>query len=115
MNTDQRRYEMGQRIRSFRIANNLTQAQFAESLDVSTNYVSEIENGKKGISQETLFKLCDIYHLSADFLLFGKGNDSTLGECTLFELLSSIPTDTIPIVIEYLQAALKIRRLEEKD
>ena len=37
------RLETGRRIRDFRIKNHLTQAQLAESLDVSTNFISEIE------------------------------------------------------------------------
>ncbi len=41
------RFETGRRIRDFRSQNHLTQAQLAESLDVSTNFISEIETGKK--------------------------------------------------------------------
>ena len=37
------RVETGKRIRDFRLSRHLTQAQFAESLDVSTNFISEIE------------------------------------------------------------------------
>ncbi len=112
MNQDHNRYDIGQRIRSFRLSKNLTQAELAESLDVSTNYISEIENGKKGMSQDTLCRLCLTYHLSADFLLFGKCEEEVSRQ-SLFESLSSIPADTIPVVIEYLEASLKIRKLEK--
>ncbi len=111
MNPEHHRYEIGQRIRNFRLSNNLTQAQLAENLDVSTNYISEIENGKKGMSQDTLCNLCDKYQLSADFLLFGKC-EQDLSKQSLFQLLSSIPADLIPVVIEYLEAALKIKKLD---
>ena len=110
MNQERNRYDIGQRIRSFRLSRDLTQAELAESLDVSTNYISEIENGKKGMSQDTLCRLCLTYHLSADFLLFGKC-EKDVSKQSLFESLSSIPADTIPVVIEYLEASLKIKKL----
>lgn len=105
--------EIGKRIRSFRIQNELKQAQFAESLDVSTNFISEIETGKKSISLETLCRLCEKYKLSADYILFGK-NNSTSSEHTLSEFLSSLSTDELPTVIEYLEATAKLRQLEHK-
>lgn len=39
--------ETGKRIRNFRVQNELKQSQLAESLDVSTNLISEVETGKK--------------------------------------------------------------------
>lgn len=107
------RLETGRRIRGFRTQNNLTQAQFAESLDVSTNFISEIETGKKSISLDTLCRLCSTYHLSADYLLFGSQNTPP-SRHTLSEFLSSLSTNDIPIVIEYLEAALKIKKLDKK-
>ena len=47
------RSAIGRRIRAFRLNNNLTQAQLAEALDVSTNFISEVETGKKIISIDT--------------------------------------------------------------
>ncbi|MCI8429819.1 MAG: helix-turn-helix transcriptional regulator [Lachnospiraceae bacterium] len=107
------RLETGRRIRDFRIKNHLTQAQLAESLDVSTNFVSEIETGKKGISQDTLYRLCRQYNLSADYLLFGRQGPAP-SEYTLSEFLASLSAEDIPIVIEYLEATLKIKKLDKK-
>lgn len=107
------RSETGRRIRNFRNQNNLTQAQFAESLDVSTNFISEIETGKKGVSLETLYRLHQKYNLSADYLLFGKEGPAP-SEYTLSKFLSSLSTEDIPIVIEYLEATLKIKKLDKK-
>ena len=44
--------KVGQRIRQLRIQNDYTQAKFAELIDISINFLSEIENGKKGLSQD---------------------------------------------------------------
>lgn len=105
--------ETGRRIRDFRVRNHMTQAQFAESLDVSTNFISEIETGKKRISQDTLCRLCEQYDLSADYLLFGKPSSAYL-HYTLSEFLSSLSEKDIPVVIEYLEATLKIKKLDKK-
>lgn len=105
--------EIGKRIRNFRIQNELKQAQLAESLDVSTNFISEIETGKKSISLETLCRLCEKYKLSADYILFGK-EYLNLPERTLSEFLSSLSTEELPTIIEYLEATAKLRRLEQR-
>lgn len=106
--------EIGKRIRSFRTGSNLTQAQFAESLDVSTNFISEVETGKKNISMETLCRLCTQYNLSADYLLFGK-DSSSFSQCTLSEFLSSLSAEDIPIVIEYLEALMNLKKLDQEN
>lgn len=105
------RFEIGKRIRDFRVRKGLTQAQFAEALDVSTNFISEIENGKKNISLETLKRVCTEYHLSADYILFNKDNFS---DYMLIERLSTLTVQDIHTVIEYLQALLKMRMVEKR-
>lgn len=105
--------EIGKRIRNFRIANNLTQAQLAESLDISTNFVSEVETGKKNISLDILCRLCQYYNLSADHILLGKDNSSS-SQCTLSEFLFSLSADDIPTIIEYLEASMKLKKLEKE-
>lgn len=105
--------EVGKRIRTFRIANNLTQAQLAEKLDISTNFVSEVETGKKNISLDILCRLCQYYNLSADYILLGKNNMSH-SQHTLSEFLFSLSADDIPTIIEYLEAFMKLKKLEEK-
>ena len=42
--------EIGQRMRSCRKSIGLTQAEIAEKMDLSINYVSDLENGKKNMS-----------------------------------------------------------------
>lgn len=105
--------EIGKRIRSFRVKNELKQSQLAESLDVSTNFISEVETGKKSISLETLCRLCKKYSLSADYILFGK-ELSHSSERTMSEFLSSLSADEIPVIIEYLEAAAKLKMMEQK-
>ena len=44
--------DIGTRIKKVRTKSGLTQIKFAEDIDISVNYLSEIENGKKCISVE---------------------------------------------------------------
>lgn len=105
------RSAIGRRIRAFRLKNNLTQAQLAESLDVSTNFISEVETGKKNISIDTLCRLCQQYQLSADFILFGKESSA---DSFLLGRLTSLSNRDILTVIEYLENYLKMKKIEKK-
>lgn len=51
--------KVGQRIRQLRIQNDYTQAKFAELIDISINFLSEIENGKRDYRRTPLPKFAD--------------------------------------------------------
>lgn len=63
--------EIGQRMRSCRKSIGLTQAEIAEKMDLSINYVSDLENGKKNMSILTMASLCKCFDKSADYFLYG--------------------------------------------
>ena len=56
--------EIGKRMRGCRKSCGLTQAEVAERMDLSINYVSDLENGKKNMPSEWIIKLADLYTLS---------------------------------------------------
>lgn len=60
------------RLKFIRVSNNLSQAQFAESLGVFRNVILNIESGKRKISVDILVKLVDIYSIDIQWLLFGE-------------------------------------------
>ena len=62
---------IGARIKEERKKLNLTRETFSEKISISPQFLSEIENGKKGMSIETLYKICNTFNISADYLLFG--------------------------------------------
>lgn len=102
--------EIGQRIHQIRIENGYTQAEFAEAIDISINFLSEIENGKKGLSQETLAKICLKMHVSADYILFGKQNNNR----SLLEIANSLSISELNTTIEYLEALQNMKRICDK-
>ena len=49
--------------------NNMTYAQLAQILGVSTAQISDMANGKAGTSMERLYLLCQTFQVSSDYLL----------------------------------------------
>ena len=60
---------MGDRIKETRKKRHLTQEQLAEKVDVSLEYISEIERGLKMPSMPLFIKLVEALDVSADYLL----------------------------------------------
>ena len=63
--------EMGKRVRSRREALGLSREKLAEYLDVSPQFVADVEYGNKGLSIKRLYLLCQIFDVTADYLLAG--------------------------------------------
>lgn len=63
--------EIGGRIRKQREYLGYTREQFAELLEVTPKFCSDIELGVKGMSVSTLCKIAHILRLPTDFILFG--------------------------------------------
>lgn len=63
---------IGTRIRKQREFLGYTREQFAELLEVTPKFCSDIELGVKGMSVQTLCKIARTLRLSTDYILFGK-------------------------------------------
>ena len=63
--------QIGEQIKAAREQAKLTQEQLSERVDVSPQYISDLERGVVGISIPTLKRLCTILGVSSDQLLFG--------------------------------------------
>lgn len=61
-------YCLGNRIRKTRMNCGITQEKLAETVDISTNFMSLIENGRN-MSVETLVKIADALGVTVDYLL----------------------------------------------
>ena len=116
MNPSDLRAIIGNRIREYRLENRFTQAEFAEIMDISTNFLSEVENGRKGMSQDTIYRLCKHFKLSADFVIFGIENTTPEQQpCTLNQIIdyaSKLPLDELQVFIDYL---ISLKRLKEHE
>lgn len=63
--------QIGEQIRFAREQAKLTQEQFAERIEVSPQYISDLERGVVGISIPTLKRACVALGVSSDRILFG--------------------------------------------
>lgn len=64
--------EVGARIQQARKSRGFTQEEMAEILDISVTHYQNIEYGKYNIAHNHLSKICNLFNLSADYLLFNK-------------------------------------------
>lgn len=104
---------VGKRVHDFRVQHDYTQAQFAEFMDISVNFLSEIENGKKGMSQETLYRLCQQFHLSSDYILFGITlEDAAKKPDTIIDIANHLSAEELTQVIEYLNSLKKMKMMK---
>ena len=60
---------LGQNIKKFRGFRKMSQADFAEKVDISIPFLSDIENGKKWVSPTTLVKMADTLNIEVYELL----------------------------------------------
>lgn len=63
--------QIGERIKIARERISLTQEQMAERIEVSPQFVSDLERGVVGISITTLKRVCTVLGVSSDQILFG--------------------------------------------
>jgi transcriptional regulator with XRE-family HTH domain len=70
--------QIGSRIRNAREDAKLTQEKMAESVDVSVQYVSDLERGIVGASVPTIIRICRCLNVSCDYILLGQERDDEL-------------------------------------
>ena len=61
--------KIGQRIKSLRKLNNLSQSDVAKYLDVKANSISQYESGSSGVTIENVLKLAELFNVTTDYIL----------------------------------------------
>lgn len=56
----------------------MNQDKFSETLNISIQYLSEVERGAAGITVPFLKAFCEKYCVSADYILFGKREENEI-------------------------------------
>ena len=62
---------MGKRVRKRREALGLSREKLAKGLEVSAQFIADIESGHKGVSIKRLYLMCQILGVTADYILAG--------------------------------------------
>lgn len=95
---------IGKRIRAQRERLGMTREEFAEKLDITPKFCSDIELGVKGMSVNTLCNISNVLLLSTDYILFGIETDSV--ENTISVLLRECPPSKLDNLENIIKAYL---------
>ena len=68
---------LGNRIRELRLANKMSQTEFAERINVAKSSASAHESGVRYPSHDILIKIAELFHVTTDNLL-GRSNHYTI-------------------------------------
>ena len=96
---------IGKRVRTQREYLGITREGLCDYVNISPQFLSEIERGVKGVSAETLYKLCEGLGVSADYLLMGKQNPADVS--AIVATLSTIDKKYIPLAEDLLKTFIK--------
>ena len=61
--------KIGARIREARESARMTREVFAEKVDISAQFLTDIERGRMGASLETVLKICSVLGVTTDTIL----------------------------------------------
>lgn len=59
--------EIGKRIKELRLARDLKQQDLAELLSLSRSTISNVEGGTRGLSLESLQKVCEVFNVDISY------------------------------------------------
>lgn len=93
MNLNEQFIEMGKRIKMRRKEFRIRQGELAEKIDISTNHMSAIENGRERPSLEIFIKICTELNITPDFLLLGCIHPNNISQNIVDKLRLCAPKD----------------------
>ncbi|SBW12633.1 DNA-binding helix-turn-helix protein [uncultured Eubacteriales bacterium] len=82
--------EFGRRVKLARKAAKLKGEKAAEDAGITPQFLSDVECGKKGVSNYNVARLALALHVSADYLLFGR-SDGNEERDMVAERLAALP------------------------
>ena len=89
--------QVGERIRNLRIEQHITVERLAEQVDISVQYVSDIERGRKNMTIPIFKNMVLALHTRADYLLFGKTELDPISDLATQRLSDMPPIDRVLI------------------
>lgn len=96
--------KLGKRIREERQRLNLTQAQLAESIDISDTYMGAIERGERSLTLDTLVRLVNRLGVTVDYMLADSVTDSDSNIMEQFkQIIDGQPLDRRQMAINVLR------------
>ena len=103
---------IGKNIARYREAAGLTQERFAELIGISPQNVSCVDRGLAGVSLTVLRRMCEILHVSSDFLLMGERGNNDAG--AIAHRLEQLPPEQFRVVEQIINGVLELAALPER-
>ena len=100
--------KIGARIRETRESARMTREAFAERVDISAQFLADIERGRMGASLETIIKICDVLGVTTDTILRDLDVDEEVTARQLSVLLNRVPRTLLPLVIDSIRDQVKL-------
>ena len=100
--------EIVSRIRVARESARMTREAFAERVDISAQFLADIERGRMGASLETIIKICDVLGVTTDTILRDLDVDDEVTARQLSVLLNRVPRTLLPLVIDSIRDQVKL-------
>lgn len=99
--------EFGKRVKAARKAVKLKAELAAEEAGISPQFLSDVERGKKGVSNYNLARLARALHVSADYLLFDRIGADEEWELVA-ERIAALPPAVREMAVEVLNTTLSM-------
>lgn len=104
--------QIGERIQKARELSGYTQEKLADKVDVSTQYISDLERGLVGTSVPTLIKICNTLCISSDYILMGEKENNDISD--VINRLRYLPQNEVKIVENSINLIIEAFQSREK-
>lgn len=97
--------QIGEQVRVAREHAKMTQEMLAEKIEVSPQYISDLERGVVGIALPTLKKLCSSLGIASDQILFGSSTQDR--GAILSNICSPLTDEQFMLLVEMIHCYVK--------
>ncbi len=104
--------QIGEQVKLAREQASLTQEQLAEYIEVSPQYISDLERGVVGISIPTLKRLCMTLHIPSDQILFPEQPNNDVSAIT--EKCRQLPKEQFALLSDIIHKFLEAIAIERR-
>lgn len=101
---------IGKRIRNKREQQNLSREKFSEMANISSQFLADIETGKKGMTVSTLKKICDALCVSTDEIIYGIHTEAVKIDDEIIELLNMLNSEKQDLLLKIIKNIVKISK-----
>lgn len=107
--------QIGARIKKSRKNTGYTQDKLSYLVDVSVQYVSDLERGVVGASIPTLIRICEVLHVSTDYILMGRTDTSSISSpsADLYKSIQYLPETKRNIVDQGIRVLIEAVTVNE--